>query len=161
MSISFGDIAEILKAIDESQADEIELDLDGFRLRVRKRGGGMQPSIFEKSGIVETQQQQSEPQQTETPPSPQIQQPVDTPEGYLCIRSPMTGTFYRRPSPDEAPYVEIGSKVKQGDALCLIEVMKLFTTIEATSAGVIESIYPEDNQLVEFDQPLFLISSSS
>ena len=161
MSISFGDIAEILKAIDESQADEIELDLDGFRLRVRKRGSGTQPTIFEKPGIVETQQQQSVPQQTETLPSPQIQQPVDTPEGYLCVRSPMTGTFYRRPSPDEAPYVEIGSTVKQGDALCLIEVMKLFTTIEAASAGVIESIYPEDSQLVEFDQPLFLISSSS
>lgn len=160
MSISFGDVAEILKAIDQSQADEIELDLDGFRLVVRKRSGGTQPTIFEKSNIAETQQHRPEPQPTEPPSSPQIQPPVDTPEGYLCVRSPMTGTFYRRPSPDEEPFVEIGSTVKQGDALCLIEVMKLFTTIEATSEGVIESIYPDDNQLVEFDQPLFLMRSS-
>ena len=129
MSISFGDIAEILKAIDNSQADEIELDLDGFRLVVRKRGSGAQPTIFEKSIIAETQQQQPKPQPTDPSPVAQVQQPVETPEGYLSVRSPMTGTFYRRPSPDEDPFVEIGSTVKQGDALCLIEVMKLVTTI--------------------------------
>jgi biotin carboxyl carrier protein len=69
----------------------------------------------------------------------------------------MTGTFYCRPSPDEAPYVNEGEKVSSGDTLCLIEVMKLYTTIEATADGIVDSILAEDGKLVEFDQPLFVI----
>ena len=69
----------------------------------------------------------------------------------------MTGTFYCRPSPDAAAFVKEGEKVASGDTLCLIEVMKLYTTIEATADGIVESILAEDGKLVEFDQPLFVI----
>ncbi|MEK9754991.1 MAG: acetyl-CoA carboxylase biotin carboxyl carrier protein, partial [Rhodospirillaceae bacterium] len=78
--------------------------------------------------------------------------------GGTVVRAPMVGTFYRRPAPDQPPFVKVGSKVKAGDALCLIEVMKLYTTIETTTAGVIEQIAAEDGQLVEFNQPLFTIN---
>ena len=71
----------------------------------------------------------------------------------------MTGTFYCRPTPDEAAYVSEGAKVTTGDTLCLIEVMKLYTTIEATADGIVESILVEDGKLVDFDQPLFVIRS--
>ncbi|MCP5367050.1 MAG: hypothetical protein H6906_06000 [Hyphomicrobiales bacterium] len=69
----------------------------------------------------------------------------------------MVGTFYRRPSPDEPPYVEEGSVVKAGDPLCLIEVMKLYTTIEAPAAGRVVSVAAADGALVEFDQPLIVL----
>ncbi len=77
----------------------------------------------------------------------------------ITVKSPIAGTFYSRPSPDEASFVSQGTKVTSGDTLCLIEVMKLYTTIEATVDGVIESVLVEDGNLVEFDQPLFVISS--
>jgi acetyl-CoA carboxylase biotin carboxyl carrier protein len=75
----------------------------------------------------------------------------------MTVRSPMVGTFYCSPSPDEAAYVSEGGKISSGDTLCLIEVMKLYTTIEATTDGVIESVLAEDGKLVDFDQPLFVI----
>ena len=75
----------------------------------------------------------------------------------LTVRSPMVGTFYRCPSPDEAPFVEVGTKVVAGDPLCLIEVMKLFTTIESAVDGQLKVILVDDVTLVEFDQPLFVI----
>ncbi len=69
----------------------------------------------------------------------------------------MVGTFYRCPAPGEAPFVDVGAAVKKGDPLCLIEVMKLYTTIEASADGVIAAVHAEDNTLVEFDQILFAI----
>jgi biotin carboxyl carrier protein len=69
----------------------------------------------------------------------------------------MVGTFYTRPSPDDAPFVEVGARVSAGDPMCMIEVMKLYTTIEASVSGVVTAILPEDGKLVEFDQPLFII----
>ena len=69
----------------------------------------------------------------------------------------MVGSFYRCPSPDQPPFVEVGARVAPGDPLCLIEVMKLYTTIEATIAGTIKQIAVEDAQLVEFDQLLFVV----
>jgi acetyl-CoA carboxylase biotin carboxyl carrier protein len=69
----------------------------------------------------------------------------------------MVGTFYRAPSPKDPPFVDIGSVVKVGDPLCVIEVMKLFTTIEADRAGRVSTIYVSNAELVEFNQPLFRI----
>ena len=74
------------------------------------------------------------------------------------IKSPMVGTFYSKPSPEEPPFVITGQEVKKGDTLCLIEVMKLFTAVECTADGTVEMIFAEDGALVEFDQPLFSIT---
>ena len=79
-------------------------------------------------------------------------------DGLVAVRSPMVGTVYHCPSPDEPPFVEVGTRVEKGTALCLIEVMKLYTTIEAPSAGVIAAIHGDDLTLVEFDQILFSIN---
>ena len=77
--------------------------------------------------------------------------------GNAAVRSPMVGVFYRAPSPKDPPFVEAGSKVKRGDPLCLIEVMKLFTTIAADRDGRIAQILPVNGDLVEFDQVLFVV----
>ena len=73
------------------------------------------------------------------------------------LRSPMVGAFYRSSSPDASPFVDVGSQVKVGDALCIVEAMKMMNQIQSDKAGVIKSILVENGDTVEFDQPLFII----
>ncbi|NQU60636.1 MAG: acetyl-CoA carboxylase biotin carboxyl carrier protein [Rhodospirillales bacterium] len=151
MPLSFKDVAEILKIIDASDCEEVSLDIEGIRLVVRRGGNA-----------------QSIPAGTATKPSPAAETPSNDPksvektkvqvdEGHNTVRAPMVGTAYRRPAPDEEAFVEVGSRVEKGAPLCLIEVMKLFTTIEAPISGTIAAIHMEDAMLVEFDQVLFAI----
>jgi acetyl-CoA carboxylase biotin carboxyl carrier protein len=79
-----------------------------------------------------------------------------TPEGHV-VKSPMVGTFYRAASPGAKSFVEVGDTVTQGDALCIIEAMKLMNEIEADAAGTVKAILAENGQAVEFGQPLFVI----
>jgi|SRR5690554_1025351 len=78
------------------------------------------------------------------------------PAGHV-VKAPMVGTFYRAPNPGAAPFVEVGQSVKEGDALCIIEAMKLLNEIEADKAGVIKEILVENGEPVEYGQPLFVI----
>ena len=80
----------------------------------------------------------------------------DLPDGHV-VKSPMVGTFYRAPSPDSDPFVEIGQQVKSGSTLCILEAMKLMNEIEAEVAGTIKAILVENGQPVEFGEPLFVI----
>lgn len=82
---------------------------------------------------------------------------ADWPDGALVIRAPYLGTFYRAPKPGSSPYVEVGDKVTAESELCLVEVMKLFTTVRAEGHGVVHAILASDGALVEADQPLFVI----
>lgn len=82
---------------------------------------------------------------------------ADWPDGALVIRAPYLGTFYRAPKPGSAPYVEVGAKVTAESELCLVEVMKLFTTVRADGHGTVHAILASDGALVEADQPLFVI----
>ena len=79
---------------------------------------------------------------------------------YLTVKSPIIGTFYRKPSPDKPPFKEVGDSVATGDVLCVIEAMKLFNEIESEVSGKIVKVLVEDSSPVEFDQPLFLIDPS-
>ena len=153
MALTYKEVAEILKIIDASECDEVNIELEGVRLSVRRNTSG---STMRAAG-------------ESAPPAPPKIESAVTPEAQVSkvqlvdgtqIHSPMVGTFYRRPSPDEAPFVEVGSKVTDGDPLCLIEVMKLFTTIEAKQTGTIKQIAVDDGQLVEFDQVLFVLDPS-
>lgn len=74
------------------------------------------------------------------------------------VASPMVGTFYRSPSPDASPFVEVGQKVSVGDVLCIVEAMKMMNQIESDKAGTVTAILVEDGQPVEFDQPMFTIA---
>lgn len=79
-----------------------------------------------------------------------------TPAGHE-VRSPMVGTFYRSPSPEASPFIEVGSQVKIGDPLCIVEAMKMMNRIESDKAGVVKAIIVNDGDAVEFDQPLIII----
>ena len=158
MSLSYKEVAEILKIIDASSCEEVVLELENTRLVVRRGGTSeetksLTPKAESATPILE-KQTHSSPSKVATKNSP-----LSSDDNDIIIKSPMAGTFYSRPSPDEASFVSQGTKITSGDTLCLIEVMKLYTTIEATTDGVIDSVLVEDGNLVEFDQPLFVISS--
>ncbi len=156
MSLSYKEVAEIIKIIDASSCEEVVLELEDTRLVVRRGGessGGESttPKVESAAPVMQKQTHSS----SNTASSEMIVPDIDA--NTSTLRSPMVGTFYARPSPDEAPFVVEGSKVAAGDPMCLIEVMKLYTTIEATVDGVIESVLVEEGKLVDFDQPLFVI----
>ncbi|MGQ0651638.1 MAG: acetyl-CoA carboxylase biotin carboxyl carrier protein [Betaproteobacteria bacterium] len=88
-------------------------------------------------------------------PAPTAGAPAE-PEGHP-VKAPMVGTFYRSPSPDAKPFVEVGQAVKAGDTICIIEAMKLMNEIEADAAGVVKAILVENGQPVEYGQPLFIL----
>ncbi|MDE0310078.1 MAG: acetyl-CoA carboxylase biotin carboxyl carrier protein [Acidiferrobacterales bacterium] len=166
MNLSYQDIAEILKSIDESDAEQIEIEVEGFRLAVRKRTEGTQaPQGDRITADPLALPEKAEPEVAPPAPEPASQvsashEPaqVEAPADHSIIRAPMVGTFYRRPDPESEPFVKQGSTVRAGDPLCLIEVMKLYTTIESTVDGTVVSIFAEEGSLVEFNQQLFLLS---
>jgi len=83
--------------------------------------------------------------------------PLAAPEGHV-VKAPMVGTFYRTPSPDAKPFVEVGQAVKEGDTICIIEAMKLMNEIEADASGTVKAILVENGQPVEYGQPLFILA---
>ncbi len=97
------------------------------------------------------------PEARPVPPSPvPAAEPEAGQEGHV-VKAPMVGTFYRSPSPDAKPFVEVGQAVKEGDVVCIIEAMKLMNEIDADAAGVIKAILVENGQPVEYGQPLFIL----
>ncbi len=148
----FKEVGEILSIIDSSSCEEVVLETQDIKLIVHRRGAGRAAS--ESAAPTAPAAPVASPA-TPDATAPDASQGQDN--GAATVRAPVVGTFYRAPSPDAPPFVEQGSTVRQGDPLCVIEVMKLFTTIHADTDGVIESIGAENAQLVEFGQVLFSI----
>lgn len=152
MALTFKEVAEILKIIDASNAEEVVVEVEGTRLVVR-RGG--RKSV---TGAVDLPENSPDWATSEISEAPTAQKPPEQLEpGHTAVRAPMVGTFFSRPDPDRPPFVEVGTRVKAGDPLCLIEVMKLFTTIESPVDGIVESVAVENAATIEFDQLLFVI----
>ena len=164
MALSYREVAEILKIIDASACDELILELEGTKLVVRRGEAGNGVADASMAGNPQSIGPESISAVTGATAAPDSV-PPDTnaaaeerrEDGLVEMRAPMVGTFYRAPSPTEPPFVNVGDEVKVGDPLCLIEVMKLYTTIEAQHAGRIAEIGAENGALVEYDQLLFVI----
>ena len=150
-------IRDLVSLLSESGIDEIEIEQEGKKIRVAKNKNTASPQMMPQQYFV-PQMQQSSAQQvsaptTETKPVAATPTPSTTKE----IRSPIVGTFYRTPAPDADAYVEVGSVVKIGTVLCIIEAMKLMNEIESDIEGKIVKILVENGKPVEFNQPLFLV----
>jgi acetyl-CoA carboxylase biotin carboxyl carrier protein len=157
MGLSYDEITEILKIIDSSTCDEVVIETGDIKLVVRRRGAGSAPLA-----VLPETTATAEPIAGAATEAPRLQ-PSNVPavpDGHAVLRAPMVGTFYRAPSPDAPPFVEIGSNVEEGDPVCIIEVMKLFTTIYADCSGKVVEIGAENATLVEYGQALFLIDPS-
>ena len=165
MDLTDEDIAHILRLVDESTFEELEIEWKGLVVRVSKSGAlgtiERRPLAEERRPTAEERRASVEPVRAAVPtPVPAAQaakaQPA-LPEGCMEIKAPVMGTFYRRPEPGKPPFVEVGTSVKADDTVGLLEVMKVFTAVKAEVAGVIEAVLVEDAQLAEFGQGLFQI----
>lgn len=160
MSLTFQEIVELMKIIEAGACQELVLESEGTKLIIR-RGASAGDTSLEAFGAAAGADAGSEETAAPAagPPTGRDAAPVQThrSDGWIEVRAPMVGTFYRAPSPDAPPFVDLDSEVKPGDPLCVIEVMKLFTTIEASAAGRVVEIAPENGKLVEYDALLFVI----
>lgn len=148
------DLDKISKLVDIMEASSLtELSLEEGELKVCLKRQG-QTIVADTPAFPALAAVQPQP----APMQPSIETPNTAPaaSGH-SVKSPMVGTFYRAPSPNSQPFVEIGQSVKPGDTICIIEAMKMMNQIEADKAGKVEAILVEDGQAVEFDQPLFTI----
>ena len=153
MSLTYDEIAEIIKLIDSSSCDELIVETGDIKLVVRRNGAA-------PGAAAEYVERGSAPVAV-SPAAPQkvrgVAPKVGAVAGQIEVTAPMVGTFYRAPNPEAAPFVDVGAVVGVGDPLCLIEVMKLFTTINAEAAGRIVHIGAENGELVEYGRALFVI----
>ncbi len=174
--LTFEQIKELIELVAERGLQGLEIERSGFRLKVD--GQSVAPQMVYASAPA------AEPSQAAAPgpgpaappdrpvqaaasggaaaaaPAPPQPEKAGPPPGSHIINSPIVGTFYRSPSPDASPFVDVGSRVKKGQVLCIIEAMKLMNEIESDVDGEILEIYPQNAQPVEFGEPLFAVRAS-
>jgi len=146
--VNIKEIKEMINLMNENNLMELEIEKDGVRIRIKRMGAGetsVTPLIIEKE-ISREKPVSAMPTQAE----PTLARTVE-------IKAPMVGTFYRAPSPESAPYVEIGQIIEPGQIICIIEAMKLMNEIKSEIKGKISEILVENAEPVEFGQPLFLV----
>lgn len=148
-------IKKLIELVEESGITELEVSEEEGTVRISRA------APVASSAAV---QYVAAPQQAVAPaaPAPQAAPAVETAASSSevsghAVLSPMVGTFYRSPSPDAKPFIEVGQQVKVGDALCIVEAMKMMNRIESDKAGVVKAILVNDGQAVEFDQKLVII----
>lgn len=162
--MDFKQIQELIKLVNKSNLSELTIEEKDFKVTIRQKDEIIQQTVI--SG-----QFQSAPAAPALAPAPAaIASPAASGGGapakpaddskYITIKSPMIGTFYRKPSPDKPLFVEVGSEVTPGKVVCIIEAMKLFNEIESEVKGTIVKVLVEDQTPVEYDQPLFLVDPS-
>ena len=161
------EIQKLIKFVSKSKAKEVSLELKDFKITIKTGDDGSknqnnpvipsqnQPIIINNDDILA----ENNPGSSEKKLAPNNDK-KGTDENLITVKSPIIGTFYRKPAPGKQPFVEIGKQVKEGDVLCVIEAMKLFNEIESETSGKIVKILVEDSSPVEFEQPLFLIDPS-
>ena len=161
--MDFKQIQELIKLINDSNIGEVTIEQKEFRVTIKQKEeqvtqmvtGPMQAPLFAPQA---PQQQLSSPAPAQVSEKPK--QETAAPSNTITIKSPMIGTFYRRPSPDKPNFVELGDEVTPGKVVCIIEAMKLFNEIESEVKGKIVKMLVEDASPVEYDQPLFLVEPS-
>jgi acetyl-CoA carboxylase biotin carboxyl carrier protein len=157
--VNLKELKEILQILEDQEITEFELEQEGTKLRVR-RGGPSPASPVPpppRSGALATPLAEAAPEPEAPPLSPAP--PVES--GLTIVKSPIVGTFYRAPDPNQPPFVSVGDSVKVGQVLCIIEAMKLMNEIEAEVAGEIVKVHHESGQPVQYGEPLFTVRPAS
>ena len=178
------EIQDLIKFVAKAGVTEVEIEHKDFKITIKsempKKGkkGVEEPIIQQIQVPVATPVMQApvaatapapapSPSPTPSPspaaapaPAPEAEATSEDNSKFIEVKSPMIGTFYRRPSPDKDPFKDVGDSIKEGDIVCVIEAMKLFNEIESEVSGKIVKFLVEDNSPVEYDQPLFLVDPS-
>lgn len=166
--LTFEQIKELIELVGENRLQGLELERSGFRLKIDGQASapaaaspapaaeatGESPARAPASGSTA-----SAPAPASAPPAEAPADEPEIPDGAHVVESPIVGTFYRSPSPDQDPFVEVGDRVKKGQTLCIVEAMKLMNEIEADAAGEVVKVFPQNAQPVEFGEPLFALKT--
>lgn len=173
MELSHDDVLEILELIEKSKVEYLEIEVGDTKITANKSGiafdrtppqhAVQEPQVTAKPAPVD----HSSAPQVASPIAPKVSEPPkttmgsDANSGLVKVLAPVVGVFYRQSEPGAPPYVEVGSKVEEGATLGLLEVMKMFSSVTASLSGEIVEILVENNEFVEFEQPLMLIRPAS
>ena len=161
--MDINEIKNLIKFVSKYKVEEVKLEIGGTKISIKT---GSSSKSNNKSSAVVTNLKAEDINKLSIIPKEVFPEDTDTStaneteklnENVVTIKSPIIGTFYTKPSPDKEPYISVGSEVKKGDVLCVIEAMKLFNEIESDIDGKILKVLVEDSTPVEFDEPLFLI----
>lgn len=159
--MDFKQIQDLIKLINKSNIGELKIEQGDFKITIKQKEDKY---ISVASNAAPMQMMPSMPAQQQSVITPaaaaEKASPTVKEENLVTIKSPMIGTFYRKPSPDKPLFVEVGDDIMVGKVVCIIEAMKLFNEIESEVSGKIVKILVEDSTPVEYDQPLFLVDPS-
>lgn len=156
------EIQNLIKFVAKSGASEVKLEMDDVKITI-KTGSDSETTIVQQVPVAAPAPQVAMPAAPVAPAPAAPAAPAPAAEDdskYITVKSPIIGTFYRKPAPDKPLFVEVGQSIAEGDVLCIIEAMKLFNEIESEVSGKIVKILVDDSTPVEFDQPLFLVDPS-
>lgn len=149
-------IKKLIELVEESGITELEVAEEEGTVRISRAAPAVAPAAVQYVAAPQQPAQVATPAATPaTTPAPEAASSVEA-TGHAVL-SPMVGTFYRSPSPEAKPFIEVGQQVKVGDALCIVEAMKMMNRIESDKAGVVKAILVNDGEAVEFDQKLVII----
>jgi acetyl-CoA carboxylase biotin carboxyl carrier protein len=155
------DLEALIRNFESSDWREMRLQMEGVELVLAKDAAPQLREIPPANTNNKVPRRDSAATSLESSalasPAPKPKSPEPVPHGWTQIRAPSLGTFYRSPKPGTPPFVEVGSSISADTEICLIEVMKLFTTVRAGVQGTVREVYPADSDLVEYNQPLFLV----
>ena len=155
------EIQNLIKFVAKSGTSEVKLETDDFKITIKTGSGDSVTTVVQQTAVPMQQPaivavpQEAAPVQAAAPATAASED-----SKYITVKSPIIGTFYRRPSPDKPLFAEVGQTISEGDVLCVIEAMKLFNEIESEISGKVVKILVDDASPVEFDQPLFLVDPS-
>ena len=168
--MNINDIQDLIKFVAKAGVNEVEIEKKDFKIVIKSDYMAKKKTNFKEEPTIVQQQipvGNIAPQPIAAAPAPapvQESAPAAKKEeensNLITIKAQMIGTFYRSPGPDKDPFVEVGSVIKPGDKLCIIEAMKLFNEIESEVSGKIVKVLAEDQSPIEFEQPLFLVDPS-
>ena len=157
------DIQNLIKFVSKAEVSEVKYKTKDFEITIKTPLGGNEVSYMQQPAVYHAAPQQAAsaaPQASAPQASAPAVDAVGDDSKFVTIKSPMIGTFYRKPSPDKDVFVNVGDEVSNGKVVCVIEAMKLFNQIESEVSGKIVKILVDDATPVEYDQPLFLVDPS-
>ena len=155
------EIQSLIKFVARSGASEVKLETDDIKITIRTGSSDSgETTYIQQIPVASAPAAQVQAPAPAAAPVEEASTKKEDDSKYITIKSPIIGTFYRKPSPDKPSYVEVGDNIAVGDVLCVIEAMKLFNDIESEVSGKIVKVLVDDSSPVEFDQPLFLVDPS-
>lgn len=156
-------VQELIKLVSKSSLSELTFEEGDFKITLKQKDDVVPqayisaPVVSAPVAVAQAPVAAAAPAAVSVPPAAPA---ADDTSKYITIKSPMIGTFYRKPSPDKPLYVEVGDEIAPGKVVCIIEAMKLFNEIESEVKGRVVKVLVEDQSPVEYDQPLFLVDPS-